>query len=196
MATATKKKNLQNAAAAGTGVEGGYMGLLVEFEKPGDLLHACEKVRDAGYKNWDAHAPYPVHGLTEAMGLKEPLLPWVVLGAGLTGLGCAIALQELTNGWAYPLIVSGKPFFSWPANVPVMFELTVLFSGLTLFFGMLFFNKLPQFSHPVFFSERFKRATTDRFFISLLANDPKFDRNKARQLADSLQGTNVEVLEA
>ena len=173
-----------------------FLGYLVEFEDPGKLLHACEQVRDSGYKNWDAHAPYPVHGLTEAMGLKEPVLPWIVLGAGIIGLLSAIALQELTNGWAYKFIVSGKPFLSWPANVPIMFEMTVLFSGITLFFGMLFFNRLPQYYHPVFHSARFKRATTDKYFISLLADDPKFNRSKAQSLAESLQGSNLEVLEA
>lgn len=189
-------KNLHSAAPAAVEAAGDqFLGFLVEFDDPGKLLHACEKVRDSGYKHWDAHAPFPVHGLDKAMGLKEPILPWVVLCAGLTGLMSAIALQGLTNGWAYKFIVSGKPFLSWPASVPVMFEMTVLFSGITLFFGMLVFNRLPQYYHPVFHSARFKRATTDRYFISLLADDPKFNRDKAKGLAESLQGSNVEVLE-
>ncbi|MCC7479734.1 DUF3341 domain-containing protein [bacterium] len=194
MATASKNPQASTAAAV-PGAEPQYLGYLVEFENPTALVHAAEKVRDSGYKNWDAHCPFPVHGLDHAMGLREPILPWIVLGAGLTGLGLALLMQWWMNAYDYPLIVSGKPFWSIPANIPVMFEMTVLFSGITLFFGMLFFNRLPQYYHPVFHSERFKRATTDRFFISLLADDPKFNREKARQLAESLHGSNVEVLE-
>jgi hypothetical protein len=177
-------------------IRGPFLGHLIEFDNPTDLLHAAEKVRDSGYRNWDCHAPYPVHGLSEAMGLKDPILPWVVLGAGLTGLGTALLMQWWMNAYDYPWIVSGKPFWSIPANIPVMFEMTVLFSGLTLFFGMLFFNRLPQYWHPVFHSERFKRATTDRYFISLLDGDKKFSREQARALANSLHGSNIEELEA
>ncbi len=194
MATATK--NAHSTAAAVAAEQGPqFLGYLIEFDNPEALLHGCEKVRDSGYKNWDSHAPYPVHGLDHAMGLKDPILPWIVLCAGLTGLGLALLMQWWMNAHDYPVIVSGKPFWSIPANIPVMFEMTVLFSGITLFFGMLFFNRLPQYYHPVFHSERFKRVTTDKFFISLLADDPKFNKDKARQLAESLHGSNVEVLE-
>jgi hypothetical protein len=171
-------------------------GLLVEFETVDGLVHACEKVRDAVYKDWDAHTPFPVHGLNEAMGLKPTLLPWVVLLMAIGGLLTAIALQWWMNAYDYPYLVSGKPIWSIPANVPIIFELTVLFSGFTCFFGMLAFNSLPKFYHPAFRSKRFERATSDRFFISILATDPKFDAGSTEALLSSLGGTSVEKLEA
>lgn len=170
-------------------------GLLAGFDSVDAILHASQKVRDAGYTNWDAHTPFPVHGLNEAMGAKPTLLQWVVLLSGSTGLLTAVALQWWMNAYDYPYIVSGKPFFSIPANVPIWFELTVLFSGFACFFGMLAFNKLPQFFHPVFRSSAFERATDDRFFISIMASDPKFDRQKTAALLKSLDPSSLEELE-
>ena len=103
--------------------------LLVEFDSAGALLTAAEQVRDAGYRRWDSHTPFPVHGMDDAMGIKGTQLPFIVLGGGLTGLTLATLMQWWMNAVDYPFMISGKPLFGIPANVPVMFELTVLFSA-------------------------------------------------------------------
>ncbi|HEY8945329.1 MAG TPA: quinol:electron acceptor oxidoreductase subunit ActD [Polyangiaceae bacterium] len=167
-------------------------GLLAEYESPWKLLDASTKVRDAGFTRWDTYTPFPVHGIDKAMGIKMTVLPWFVLCAGLTGLATAILLQWWTNAVDYPWIVSGKPFWSIPANVPIMFELTVLFSGITTLVGMLMLNGLPHPSHPLDLKERFARATDDRFFLLIQASDPKFDEAKTRALLD---GTEPVVLD-
>lgn len=196
-----------------------HLGLLVEFKDQDALCRAAEKVRDAGFTKWDCHTPFPVHGLDKAMGMKPTILPWLVLGGGLTGGLIGLGLQLYTNGIVLPFtlyqadnalvselaspflpsgydyVVSGKPIFSVPANIPVVFELTVLLSAFAAFFGQFLLSGLPQFFHPVFASERFKRASNDRFFISIEAKDPRYDRVRTRALADSLGGT-VEELEA
>lgn len=171
------------------------LGYLVEFDDVHALLHACETVRDAGYTHWDAHTPFPVHGLNDAMGLKPTRLPYFVFACGLFGLGLGIGLQWFMNAYDYPFLISGKPIWSVPANVPVMFELTVLFSAFGAFFGMWIFNRLPRYHHKVFYSSRISRATDDRFFISLEASDPLFEPQATQALADSLGGLAVEVLE-
>lgn len=171
------------------------LGFLVEFSDTHSLYHACEKMRDSGYKHWDAHTPYPVHGLNDAMGLKPTRLPYIVLGGGLTGLCLALLMQWWMNAVDYPYLISGKPYFSLPANIPVVFELTVLLSAFGAFFGMLALNRLPRYHHPVFHSERMARATNDGYFISIEASDPQFDPERTRQLAESLGGANVEALE-
>ena len=118
-----------------------FWGYLAEYATPGEVLHAAEKVRDAGYTQWDCLTPFPVHGLDDAMGMKKTILPWVILGGGLTGLAIAIFMQWYVNSphtqsaglyvlSGYPLIISGKPYWSIPPNVPIMFELTVLMSSL------------------------------------------------------------------
>ncbi|RMG08743.1 MAG: DUF3341 domain-containing protein [Planctomycetota bacterium] len=187
------------------------VGTLIEFENEESLMAACEKVRDAGWTHWDAHTPYPVHGLDAKMGIKPTLLPWIVFGGGLTGCLVGLFLQLYTNGVVlpfslqetladpfvvsgYPFVTSGKPIFSVPANIPVVFELTVLFSAFAAFFGMWGLNRLPSFWHPVFQSTRFRRATDDRFFISLEAKDPLYHPERARAFAETLGGSHVEAL--
>ncbi|MEW6741664.1 MAG: DUF3341 domain-containing protein [Planctomycetota bacterium] len=170
-------------------------GLLLEFETPAQLLRACEQVRDAGFSRWDAHSPFPVHGLDRAIGVRPTALPYIVLLCGLAGATLGLLLQWWTNALAYPFRVSGKPIFSLPANIPVTFETTILLSAIGAVAGMFLLNRLPQFYHPVFRSRRFKRVTTDRFFISIEAADPKFDRERTRAFASSLGPVHVEELE-
>ncbi|HZN54617.1 MAG TPA: DUF3341 domain-containing protein [Candidatus Polarisedimenticolaceae bacterium] len=150
-------------------------GLLAEFAGPAELVSAAERLRDGGYTRWDAHTPFPVHGLDAAMGIRPTRLPWLVLGAGICGCGGGLLMQWWMNAVAYPLIVSGKPFNSLPASIPVAFELTILLASLTAFGAMMVANGLPRFRHPLFASREFLRATTDAFFIAVEAADPKFD---------------------
>jgi len=160
-------------------------GLLAEYDTPDQLIHASEKVRDAGYEKWDTYSPFPVHGIDAAMGIKMTVLPWIVLCAGLTGLATAITMQWWMNAYDYPWLISGKPTWSIPANVPIMFELTVLFSAITTLVGMLMLNGLPHPAHPLDQVRRFDRVTNDKFFLLIQAADPKFDELDARELIDS-----------
>ena len=171
-----------------------HYGLLAEFATPSDLYRACERVRDAGYTRWDAHTPFPVHGLDRAMGMTRSVLPWIILVMGLAGAMLGFALQTWVHSSAYPLEISGKPHFAWPAYVPITFELGVLFGALGAVFGMLGLNQLPMHYHPLFHSERFERASDDAFFVSIEASDPKFDAVTTRQLLESLGARHVELL--
>lgn len=170
-------------------------GILVEFEDVDDLRTAAETVRDAGYTKWDCHSPFPIHGMDGAMGIQPTVLPWMVLGAGATGGTIALLMQWWMNAVDYPTIISGKPFFSLPANIPIIFELTILLSALTAVGGLFALNGLPMHYHPLFSNERFARVTDDRFFLVIEAADPKFDLEQTRQLLDSFGGTAVETVE-
>jgi hypothetical protein len=181
-------------------------GYIAEFETPGDLMAAAEKCRDAGFKYWDCHSPFPVHGLDAAMGIKRTWLPVFVFFAGATGTLVAFLLQAFTNSWdlhiwagvwvtGYPFLISGKPAMSLPAFIPVMFELTILFSALACVKLMFLFNGLPWLYHPLFKSNRFRRATNDRFFISIEARDPKFLPRKTEEFLRSLDPVAVEAVE-
>lgn len=171
-------------------------GYLVEFETVDSLITAAELVRDAGYKYWDAHTPFPVHGLSDAMGLKPTRLPYVVFGGGLTGAALGLLLQWWMNAIDYPLNISGKPLFGLPANIPVTFELTILFAAIGAFLGMLVFNGLPTYRHPLLANDRFRRVTTDRFYISIEAEDPLFDAEQTAEFLATLGGSTVEEVEA
>jgi len=172
------------------------LGYVVEFDDSHALLHACETVRDAGYTKWDAHSPFPVHGLSDAMGLQPSRLPYITLAGGLTGLALGLLLQWWMNVKDYPYLISGKPVFSLPANIPVIFELTVLFAALATFAGMLVLNGLPRYHHAAFYSSRMVRATDDRFFISVEAVDPLFGAEATLDLLKTLGGVGIEALEA
>jgi hypothetical protein len=157
-------------------------GLLAEFEGPGPLLAAAAEVRDAGYRRIDAHTPYPVEGLPEALGLRPTRLPLLVLLGGIAGGTGAYLMQWYSMVIDYPLNVGGRPLHSWPSFVPITFELTVLIAGLTAVIGMLALNGLPMPYHPLFNVPRFALATRDRFFLSIAARDPRFDRAETARL--------------
>lgn len=168
---------------------------VAEFETPGQVMHAAEKVRDAGYARWDVHTPFPVHGMDKAMGLSDSILGWIVLLCGLTGCTVAFLLIWFTNGYDYPIVIGGKPPFSLPSMVPVMFELTILLSAFGTVLGMFGLNQLPRHHHPIFYSERFERATDDRFFISIEAGDAKFDLDGTRTLLEACQPVSLELIQ-
>jgi mono/diheme cytochrome c family protein len=169
---------------------------MAEFDNEHDLLHAAEKVRDAGYTKTDAFTPFPVHGIDHALGIKPTILPFIVLCAGLTGLCTALLMQWWMNGVDYRYIISGKPFGITPASIPVSFELTILFSAFTSVLGMLALNGLPKFSNPVFNNAKFDRATNDRFFLYVDSHDKYYNRESVRELLASVSPSSLdEVIE-
>lgn len=169
--------------------------LLVEYDSPAKCLNAAEALRSAGYQSFDAHTPFPVHGMDKAMGLKDSPLGWIVLGGGLTGCASAFLMMWWMNAVDYPLIIGGKPPLSLPSMVPVMFELTILLSALGTVFGLFHLMKLPRHHHPLFASDRFRSFSDDKFFVSVSSDDPKFDEGKTKELLMSLHPTHVEVVE-
>ncbi len=169
-------------------------GWMAEYADDQQLLDACRKVRDSGYTRTDAFAPFPVHGIDEALGIKPTVLPWIVLCFGLTGLSGALLMEWWMNAVSYPYIISGKPFFSLPAFIPVMFECTILFSAFSTFFAMIFLNGLPKFSNPVFTNPRFDRSTDDRFFLWVDSRDRYFNSDKVKALLESTNPVSLDVV--
>jgi hypothetical protein len=166
-------------------------GVMGEFATPEELIHAVEKVRDAGYCRFDAYAPFPVEGLSEALGLKRNLVPAITLLGGLVGGIGGFCFQYWAAAITYPMNIGGRPLNSWPAFIPVTFEITVLCAALSAVFGMLALNGLPQPHHPVFNVHRFTHASTDRFFLCIEARDPKFDLAGTARLLQSLHAHHV-----
>ena len=170
------------------------LGIIARFESAADLMTAAEKIREAGYKKFDCHSPFPIHGMDKAMGLKRSGLGWLVGIAGIIGTSGALALQWWTSTIDYPIIISGKPLFSFQAYVPVTFAVGVLLSAFTAMFGMLILNGLPRWFHPLFYSDTFSRFSTDGFFISVEPNDPKFDPEQTGKFLGSVGGKDIELL--
>lgn len=167
---------------------------LAEFETPEAVMKAASKVRDAGYKHFDVHTPYPIHGMDDAMGLSDSKVGWIVLLMAMLGATGAATMITWMNGIDYPLIIGGKPPISIPSMVPVTFELTILLSAFGAVFGMFHLNRLPRHHHPVFYSDAFARASDDRFFISIEASDPKFSIEKTKTFLESLSPAHLELV--
>ena len=169
-------------------------GLLIELSSPADLLTAARAARDEGYKRMDAYCPFPLHGLGEALGAPKTRLPWIVLAGGIVGCLTGYLMQYWYSAISYPLIVGGRQFNSWPAFMPVTFEMTILFSAITAVLAMLALNGLPQPYHPLFNVEKFDRATQDGFFLCIQSRDPKFDLEKTTEFLKSLGGDEPTVV--
>lgn len=187
----------ESTATSTTAAEGEAPALLLaEFDTPGELLHAAEALRDAGYIDYDTHSPFPIHGMDAAMGLGDSKLGWIVFPVGLLGTCSAFVMMHWMNNIDYPLIIGGKPasVASLPSMIPIMFELTVLLSAFATVFGMLHLNKLPRHHHPIFNSERFGAFSNDKFFISVESTDPKWHVDRTRKLLDGLHPKHVELV--
>lgn len=176
-------------------------GLIAEFDVVGDVRHAAQEARKAGYEKIDVHSSFPIHGIDDVLGIKPTILPWMCLCMGLIGMTTGIFLTTYcmadwiphlphmpVNFEGYTFIISGKPMLSIPAYVPPIFELTIMFSAYTAVFGMFLLNRLPTLSHPLFSSERFRRATQDRLFLAVEAEDARFDLARTKAFLEGLPG--------
>ncbi len=181
--------------AYGAGEGGHLYGLMAEFENPNELVAAARRAREEGYKKMDAYTPYPIHELTEALGIRPTRLPLLVLAGAVLGCATALGLQWFSATIHYPLNVGGRPLASWPMFIPITFELTVLFAALFAVLGMLGMNGLPQPYHPVFNAPRFALASRDRFFLCIEARDPKFDLDKTTRFLTNLGARVVSEVE-
>lgn len=190
--------NMLNAAKASMGIyesnDQKEYGVLAEFSDPGALMHAAEGMHKAGYRKFDTHSPFPIHGMDKAMGLGNSKVGYFSLIGGITGLSIAVWLQWWTGAVDYPLNISGKPFFAIEPSIPVMFELTVLFSAYAAVIGMLMLNGLPRPYNPLFYSESIARASDDAFFVFVAVDDEKFDLEKTSQKLKDLGGFNLEMV--
>jgi hypothetical protein len=162
-------------------------GLMAEFDSSADLLDAAQRAYEEGYRRMDAYTPFPVHGLAEALGFHRTRLPLLVLLGGIAGCIGGYCLQYWVAAIDYPLNVGGRPLNSWPAFIPVTFELTVLVAALAAVLGMLALNRLPMPYHPVFNVPEFELASRNRFFLCIEASDPRFDRGETKPFLESLK---------
>jgi hypothetical protein len=170
-------------------------GLLAEFDSAQDLLDAAHKVQKAGFTKTDAFSPFPIHGLAEAIGFREHLVPKFVLAGGIAGALAGYGLEYWSSVLEYPLNIGGRPFHSWVSFIPPAFETTILFAAFTAALSMIALNGLPQPYHPVFNAARFERASQDAFFLVIEASDPRFDLNATRDFLIGLNPREVVALD-
>jgi hypothetical protein len=166
-------------------------GILAEFSDAERLVAAATRVHEAGYRRMEAYSPMPIEGLADAIGFHRTRMPLVVLLGGIVGAVGGYALQYYVSIIAYPLNIGGRPLNSWPAFIPVIFEMTILAGALSAVLGMLAMNGLPRPHHPLFAVPQFDRATRDRFFLCILRTDPLYHQQTTRQLMETLGAVEV-----
>lgn len=170
-------------------------GLMAEFNTPGDLLRAAEKVRDAGYSRWDVFTPFPIHGMDKIMKLKNSLVGWVSLAGGAFMFLNIVGLIWFANDFDYPLLVGGKPMFSAPMTFVPSYIMLIMGGALGALIGMLGFNQLPRLHHPLLDHKRFGLVSRDKFIMVIGALDEKFSVVETKKLLESIGGANVEIVE-
>lgn len=170
-------------------------GLLAEFDSAEHVLDAAKRAYADGYRKLEAYSPFPVEGLDEAIGFHRSRVPLIVLLGGIAGGLTGFGMECFSAMYHYPINVGGRPLFSWPAFIPVTFELTVLFAAFSAVLGMLALNGLPKPYHPLFNVERFVLHGHDRFFLCVEATDPKFNREMTKRFLEGLQPKGVYEVE-
>lgn len=171
-------------------------GLLAEFDTPAAILHAAERMREAGYRRWDVHTPSPVQGMDAAMGLRTARITWWAFWGGVIGFGLGQLMIWYMNAHQYPLRVGGKPLFSPYFALPPSFELTLLCAAFGVTLGWLWRCRLPRWHHPLLKHPRFKAATLDKFFLVVEESDPKYEEAELRALLEQAGGAHIERVEA
>ena len=170
-------------------------GIIGEFITAADVLHAAEKVRDAGFRKWDVFTPFPVHGMDRAMGLKNSRVGWFSFLGGVAGYTTGMLMIWYMNTLDYPIVIGGKPMFSPYSAFPPSYELTILFGSFGALLGMLFLNKLPRLHHPLLKNKRFSLVTHDRYFVVIECADPKYSEAETRKLLEDSGSRHIELVE-
>jgi hypothetical protein len=170
-------------------------GIIAEFDNTADVLHAAQKVRDAGFRKWDVFTPFPIHGMDRAMGLKNSKVGWFAFLGGATGYTTGMLMIWWMNAYDYKILVGGKPMFSPFGAFPPSYELTILFGAFGAILGMLFLNRLPKLHHPLFKHKRFAFATHDRFFVVIETADPKYSPTETRKLLEAAGSAHIDMVE-
>lgn len=170
-------------------------GLMAEFDSPGAVLRAAEKVRVAGYRRWDVFTPFPIHGLDKVMGYKNSLVGWVSLAMGAGAFLSVVGLIWYANDFDYPIMVGGKPLFSAPMTFVPSYILLIMGSAVGALVGMLGINQLPRLHHPLFGKKRFEMVSRDKFVIVIGSNDEKFCATETRKFLETAGAGNVDIVE-
>jgi hypothetical protein len=170
-------------------------GIMAEFMTAASVLHAAEKVRDAGFRRWDVFTPFPVHGMDRAMGMRNSKVGWFAFIGGVTGYTTGMLMIWFMNAFDYPILIGGKPMFSPFYAFPPSYELTILFGAFGSLFGMLFLNRLPRLHHPLLRNKRFSLVTHDRFFVVIECDDPRYAEAQTRKLLEEAGSKHIELVE-
>lgn len=170
-------------------------GIMAVFDTPEAVREAAVKVRNAGFRSFEAYAPFPVEGLDELVDPgRKIFLPLLMFVAAILGAVWGYWIQFWDEAVDYPINVGGRPHNSWPAFVVSTFEFMLLVAIVAGFVGMLVASRLPKLYHPLFNAPGFARASRDRFVICIEASDPRFDAASVHRVFEQLGAQQIEEI--
>ena len=166
-------------------------GMAALFTQEAQIVKAAARTREMGFRKFEAISPYPIHGMEEAAGIQRSWIPYVTFIAALVGLGSALLLTWWTSAVNWPINVGGKPFFSLPAFIPIMFELTILFAALSSVGVLIWVCGLPRLNPPVIDPD----LTSHKFAIFIPNDDAGYDEKKIEDMFRSLGASEIKKAE-
>lgn len=149
--------------------------LVAEFASEAGLVAAAGRLREDGLTRLEAYTPYPVEALDVILPRPRRALPALVFAAGMLGLAGGFFMQWYGAAVSFPINIGGRPDGSWPAFIPIAFEIAVLCAVTAGFVGFFALARLPKPYQPIQAVPGFERASQDRFFLTIDATDPRFD---------------------
>jgi hypothetical protein len=167
-------------------------GVLALYADPDSLLAAASRVREHGFRNVDAYTPYPVHGLSEALGIRKSWVPYVTLVTGISGAALGLLFQIWASAIDWPINIGGKPYVSLPAFIPITFEAGVLLGGTMTLAALLIACGLPNFRAPILDRD----LTNDRFGLFIPDAGPDWNDSRAIQFLQSTGPVDLRVIRA
>lgn len=165
-------------------------GTVAEFANPTLLLEAAKVVKEKGYRRFEAYTPYPIKALDKVVPGTN-FVPLFTLAGGLMGAAIAWVMQYYIAAKDYPINVGGRPLYSWPSFIPILFELTVLLAAGACFFGTLWLCGFPRPHFALFSVPPFARASSDSFFLCIGSDDPLYQPEATAALLESLNAMGV-----
>ena len=166
----------------------GYVGIWLDDH---DMVAAAKRTKEMGVTQAQAISPMPVHGIDEALGIPRSFIPWVTFFFGLTGCGLGVLFTWYVAVVDWALNIGGKPMFSFPAFIPVIFELTILFAALSSVATMILVNGLPKID-PVIIDPA---LTSHKFAIFVPETDRAYDEAQLEKMFKELGADEVRKAE-
>lgn len=153
----------------------GIAGIWLDEHK---MVEAARKTRESGVQHFEALSPFPIHGIDDAMGIPRSFIPWVTFVFGV--LGCSFGLWF--TWWAsavdWPINIGGKPMWSLPAFIPVIFECTILLAALSSVGALFYITGLPKVDPPIIDPD----LTCHKFALFVPEDSGRFDRAQLEKI--------------